>query len=290
MDMHVFQVESNKVLPQQGSILISSPFMNDYHFTRAVVLLIEHNDEGSMGIIMNKDFRYHILLNDLIPELEFAQRVPVYKGGPVSRETIFFLHTLKDLEGALPLGNGLYLNGDFNAVQQYILDGKPIEGVIRFFAGYAGWDHGQLAKEIKENSWLIGKAGKETLLNQHFRDLWHTSLNEMGGKYAIWARYPNTPPSTEIQLLDNQHIRIATAKRMRPLFQYRTLFVPARRKESAGRKVFHSDIGKQLMNSQITETVFFQQSQGVTPYPLPATGFIHHNPHLGPVVQRIKRT
>lgn len=137
MDMHVFQVESNKVLPQQGSILISSPFMNDYHFTRAVVLLIEHNDEGSMGIIMNKDFRYHILLNDLIPELEFAQRVPVYKGGPVSRETIFFLHTLKDLEGALPLGNGLYLNGDFNAVQQYILDGKPIEGVIRFFAGYA---------------------------------------------------------------------------------------------------------------------------------------------------------
>ena len=162
MDMHVFQVESNKVLPQQGSILISSPFMNDYHFTRAVVLLIEHNDEGSMGIIMNKDFRYHILLNDLIPELEFAQRVPVYKGGPVSRETIFFLHT-------------------------------PIEGVIRFFAGYAGWDHGQLAKEIKENSWLIGKAGKETLLNQHFRDLWHTSLNEMGGKYAIWARYPQYP-------------------------------------------------------------------------------------------------
>lgn len=82
---------------------------------------------------------------------------------------------------------------DFNAVQQYILDGKPIEGVIRFFAGYAGWDHGQLAKEIKENSWLIGKAGKETLLNQHFRDLWHTSLNEMGGKYAIWARYPQYP-------------------------------------------------------------------------------------------------
>ena len=45
----------------------------------------------------------------------------------------------------------------------------------------------------KENSWIIGKAGKETLLNQHFRDLWHTSLNEMGGKYAIWARYPQYP-------------------------------------------------------------------------------------------------
>ena len=67
----------------------------------------------------------------------------------------------------ISLGNGLYLNGDFNAVQQYILDGKPIEGVIRFFAGYAGWDHGQLAKEIKENSWLIGKVA-EVLVEQRF--------------------------------------------------------------------------------------------------------------------------
>lgn len=193
MDMHVFQIESNKVLPQKGSILMSSPFMNDYHFTRAVVLLIEHNEEGSMGIIMNKDFSYHILLNDLVPELELAQRVPVYKGGPVSRETIFFLHTLEDLEGALPLGDGLFLNGDFEAVQQYILDGKPLQGVFRFFAGYAGWENGQLMKEIKENSWLIGKAEKETLLNTHFRDLWRMSLSNMGGKYAIWARYPQHP-------------------------------------------------------------------------------------------------
>lgn len=193
MDMHVFQIESNKVLPQQGSILISSPFMNDYHFTRAVVLVIEHADTGTVGIIMNKDFRYHILLNDLVPALEFAQRVPVYKGGPVSRETIFFLHTLEDLEGAIPLGNGLFLNGNFDIVQQYILDGKPIEGVFRFFAGYAGWDNGQLMKEIKSNSWLIGKAGKETLLDMHFRELWRNSLSGMGGKYAIWARYPQYP-------------------------------------------------------------------------------------------------
>lgn len=193
MDMHVFQIESNKVLPQKGSILISSPFMNDYHFSRAVVLMIEHNDEGSMGIVMNKDFSYHITLNDLIPALEFAQRIPVYKGGPVDRETVFYLHTLGELDGALPLGNGLYLNGNFEAVQQYILDGKPVEGVFRFFAGYAGWENGQLMKEIKENSWLIGKAGKDMLLDMHYRDLWHNSLSNMGGKYAIWARYPKYP-------------------------------------------------------------------------------------------------
>ena len=193
MDMHVFQVESNKVLPQQGSILISSPFMNDYHFTRAVVLLIEHNDEGSMGIIMNKDFRYHILLNDLIPELEFAQRVPVYKGGPVSRETIFFLHTLKDLEGALPLGNGLYLNGDFSAVIQYILNGNPVEGFIRFFAGYAGWEHEQLEKEIDDDSWMVGEGTKTHLLDEDYHNLWFNSMNELGKPYSLWATYPQYP-------------------------------------------------------------------------------------------------
>ncbi len=191
--MHVFQIESNKTLPVKGSILISSPFLSDYHFTRSVVLLVEHNEEGSMGIIMNKDFRYHVLLNDLIPALELAPKIPVYKGGPVSRDTLFFLHTFKDLKGALPLGNGLYLNGDFEEVQQYILDGNPIEGVLRFFSGYAGWENGQLEKEIEENSWLISDGNKETLLNLHSRDLWRTSLTDLGGKYAIWARYPQYP-------------------------------------------------------------------------------------------------
>lgn len=193
MDMHVFQIESNKVLPVKGNILISSPFMSDYHFARSVVLLIEHNDEGSMGITMNKDFRYHVSLNDLVPDLGTTQRIPVYKGGPVSRDTIFFLHTLKDLEGALPLGNGLFLNGDFEEVQKYIREGNPIEGVLRFFSGYAGWDNGQLTKEIEENSWVISDSRKEPLLDMPYRDLWRTSLSDLGGKYVIWSKYPQYP-------------------------------------------------------------------------------------------------
>lgn len=193
MDMHVFQIESNKTLPAKGNILISSPFLKDYHFTRSVVLLIEHDEEGSIGIIMNKDFRYHVLLNDLIPALEFAQRVPIYKGGPVDRDTLFFLHTLKDLKGAIPLGYDLYLNGDFEEVKRYIMEGNPVEGVFRFFAGYAGWDHGQLEKEIEENSWLVSRESKSTLLDMRFQDLWRTSLSNLGGKYAIWARYPQYP-------------------------------------------------------------------------------------------------
>lgn len=160
MDMRIFQVKSNKALPHTGSILIASPLLYDYHFARSVVLMITHNSEGSMGIVMNKDFRYHISLNQLVPNLETAPLIPVYKGGPVDRSTIFFLHTLPDLEGSFPLGNGLFLNGDFERVQQYILAGNPIEGHIRFFAGYAGWNNTQLQKEINEDSWIIGETCK----------------------------------------------------------------------------------------------------------------------------------
>lgn len=58
MDMRIFQVKSNKALPHTGSILIASPLLYDYHFARSVVLMVTHNSEGSMGIVMNKDFRY----------------------------------------------------------------------------------------------------------------------------------------------------------------------------------------------------------------------------------------
>ncbi len=103
MDMRIFQVKSNKALPHTGSILIASPLLYDYHFARSVVLMVTHNSEGSMGIVMNKDFRYHISLNQLVPNLESAPSIPVYKGGPVGRNTIFFIHTLPELEGSLRL-------------------------------------------------------------------------------------------------------------------------------------------------------------------------------------------
>lgn len=109
------------------------------------------------------------------------------------RSTIFFLHALPDLEGSFPLGNGLFLNGDFERVQQYILAGNPIEGHIRFFAGYAGWNNTQLQKEINEDSWIIGETCKQHLLEENYRELWQTSMNELGNPYRLWAKYPQYP-------------------------------------------------------------------------------------------------
>ena len=193
MDMTIFQIESNKVLPHQGSLLISAPFLRDYHFSRSVVLVVEHNEEGTMGIVLNKSFSNLMTLNELVPDFAFLPPIPLYKGGPISRETIFYLHTLSFLKGALPLGNGLYLNGDFEAMKQYLMGGGPTQGVVRFFSGYAGWKPGQLKDEIKENTWLVSNDNHVDLLNMYLRDLWQEALTDMGGKYAIWARYPQYP-------------------------------------------------------------------------------------------------
>ena len=193
MDMTIFQIESNKELPRPGSLLISAPFLLDFNFARSVVLMIEHNDEGSMGIVLNKNFSHIMSLNDVVPELASLPPIPLYKGGPIGRDTLFYLHTFGDLKDALPLGNGLYMNGDFDQMKRYLLSGAPTQGLVRFFMGYAGWQKGQLRQEIESNTWIINNDSHVDLLHMYLRDLWKETLCEMGGKYAVWARYPKYP-------------------------------------------------------------------------------------------------
>ena len=193
MDMTIFQIESNKIHPRKGDLLISAPFLKDYYFARSVILMIENNDEGSMGIVLNKSFSNFMTLNEVIPELASLPPIPLYKGGPVERKTLFYLHSFSELKDALPLGNGLYVNGDFEQMKRYLLCGGSTQGYIRFFMGYTGWQKGQLKQEIETNTWIINKDSRLDLLNMNLRDLWKESLCDMGGKYAVWSHYPKYP-------------------------------------------------------------------------------------------------
>ena len=86
------------------------------------------------------------------------------------------------------------MNGDFNAIRQYIMEGNEIRGKIRFFLGYAGWDHQQLNQEIKENTWLVSTENTHSLMNEEeSQDLWKNSLGKLGGKYEMWSRFPQIP-------------------------------------------------------------------------------------------------
>lgn len=133
-------------------------------------------------------------LNDVLHDFHCTENIPIYKGGPLSTDTLFYLHTIEGIANTLPIRKGLYLNGDFEAIKHYILSGNPVKGKIRFFLGYSGWEYEQLNREIKENTWLINKESTATLMDETAsNELWKKALCKMGGKYELWSRFPQIP-------------------------------------------------------------------------------------------------
>ena len=188
----IFKIETNHVVPSRGKVLISEPFLSDEMFGRSVILLVDHSTDGTMGLVLNKPLP--LSLNDVLKEFKDINNIPIYKGGPLSTDTLFYLHTLKDVEDSLQIGKGVYLNGDFDAIRRYILQGNDIDGKIRFFLGYSGWEHDQLCQEIEENTWLIGSTGISSLMDEKgSAELWKNVLGQLGGKYEIWSRFPQIP-------------------------------------------------------------------------------------------------
>lgn len=188
----IFKIETNHVVPARGKVLISEPFLCDQMFGRSVILLVDHTQDGTMGLVLNKPLPLH--LDDVLEGFSCAENIPIYKGGPISTDTLFYLHTFEDISGSLPIAKGFYLNGDFDAVKKYLMQGNPFQGKIRFFLGYSGWEHDQLCQEIKENTWLVGNENIDSMLDEKSSmELWKNALGKLGSKYEMWSRFPQIP-------------------------------------------------------------------------------------------------
>ena len=184
-----FVIRSNSLEPKQGNILISEPLMNDFHFGRSVILLIDHvESEGSFGIIINK--RLSANVNQIVDDfLDFEGAA--YLGGPVSDNQLFFIHTLGDvIPESTPIIDGLYWGGDVETLKTLIATGIANEENTRFYLGYAGWDSGQLVDELVRNSWAIGSITTEQYLNIPPEQMWTTFVHQLGKSYQMWTRFP----------------------------------------------------------------------------------------------------
>ena len=190
---NIFKITHNNLLPAQGSILISEPFLQDAYFQRSVVLLVEHNTQGSMGFVLNK--KTDLIVNTFFPELEEYPEIPIYLVGPVSANRLFFIHSLGDLivPDSVKIKDRLYFDGDFEALKRYIQNGHSIEGKVKFFLGYSGWTEGQLGNEINKNSWVVSHAAKENVLLADGESFWKNSLEQLGSNYEAWTKYPKDP-------------------------------------------------------------------------------------------------
>lgn len=176
--------------PLPGRFLVSEPFMHDQNFQRTVVLLVEHNEEGSLGFVLNR--RLKVGLSELIEDMPDTA-APVFWGGPVEKYTLHFVHRIPDLPGARHVTGETYWNGNFTVLKDMIADGVVPAEDLTFFVGYSGWGEGQLTGELDRKSWIVAPENEQLIFGEDTSDLWRATLRGMGLKYQIISNYPVDP-------------------------------------------------------------------------------------------------
>jgi len=123
---------------KKGHLLIAEPsIIGDLSFNRSIILIADHNNEGSIGFILNKPLDF--TLQDLIPEIEIPFKV--YNGGPVEQDNLYYIHKIPELiPNSIEISKGLYWGGNFEKVTELIQNDKLNSDDIRFFLGYSGWE------------------------------------------------------------------------------------------------------------------------------------------------------
>ncbi len=177
--------------PAKGKFLVSEPFLEDPNFKRSVILLSEHNDEGTVGFILNKPV--DAMINDAITDFPpFDSNI--YFGGPVQTDTLHYIHVIGEkLPESKKIMNGIYWGGDFDILKLMIEAGQVKPSDIRFYVGYSGWGSAQLAKEIKEQSWILAPGNKQFTFSGNYKSLWRDVLKSMGKEYSILSNFPEDP-------------------------------------------------------------------------------------------------
>jgi putative transcriptional regulator len=178
-------------MPSTGDFLIAEPFMQDPNFQRTVVLLCQKQEDGYVGFTINKKIDF--IVGDLVEELADCT-MPLFDGGPVGKEQMFFLHSMPELiAGGIMLQKDLYWGGDFNQVKQLVQSQTIDPNRIKFIVGYSGWEAGQLEDEMQEKSWLIAPATKGLVFQEQSEEIWKSAVKLLGEEFKPIINYPKNP-------------------------------------------------------------------------------------------------
>ncbi|MFJ7997233.1 YqgE/AlgH family protein [Streptomyces sp. NPDC096310] len=175
-----------------GRLLVATPSLADPNFERAVVLLLDHDDEGSLGVVLNRPTPVGV--GDILePWGELAgEPGVVFQGGPVSLDSALGLAVIPGDEG--PLG----WRRVYGAIGLVDLETPPellarALGSLRIFAGYAGWGPGQLEGELREGAWYVVESEPGDVSSPRPESLWRAVLRRQRGELAMVATYPDDP-------------------------------------------------------------------------------------------------
>lgn len=131
----------------------------------------------------------------LFPELEHLPETPIYLGGPVASNRLFFVHSLGNavIPNSFPINDHLYFDGDFDALRDYMLSEHNFADKVKFFIGYSGWGKGQLKDEIKANSWAVGHSDDQRVFEDAGEAFWKYTVVNLGEQYKPWIQFPKDP-------------------------------------------------------------------------------------------------
>ncbi len=181
-----------QIPPAKGKLLIAAPFLSDPDFSRSVVFLCEHGEEGTMGFILNQPSA--LTLGDLLTDqLLFMPPLAIYQGGPVQPDTLHILHRMPEVLGGMPVAPGVYWGGSYETLKEIAREGNYKEQDLRLFMGYSGWSEGQLDREMTENSWLVGAATEQLLFETEPHLVWKQAISSLGSNYSFLANMPIDP-------------------------------------------------------------------------------------------------
>ena len=192
MDNNIFSVKPTGIDLKTGSILISSPFMEDSLFGRSVVLITDcTKNKGAIGLVLNKPTE--ISINDVSVDFPI-KNIPLYAGGPVQSERLFILHNYGNIiDGSVHIVNDIYWGGNKVQIEEYIKQGIIDPSNIKFFLGYSGWAANQLYDELETESWIISNISDtiNILDSKNYKsDLWKKYVLKFGNKYKKWLTFP----------------------------------------------------------------------------------------------------
>ena len=178
-----------------GQLLISLPSMQGDYFSHTVTLLIEHNEDGAFGLVVNRplDATLAELLGDqeLLEDAAIFDNIPLMESGPVEQNRLFFLHSHDGkLDNAYPVNDRIVLSTSLDLVQEIHTAAGHTD--IMAGLGYAGWSAGQLETEITENAWLHLPSTSDLVFDPHVDDIWHKAYARLGVNPGHYVNRPGS--------------------------------------------------------------------------------------------------
>ena len=168
----------------KNHFLISIPHMKDLLFEKSVIFLCEHDEQGAMGLIINKEINkdsisvnFNSESNQKIKFANYMDNNKLYIGGPVLTNKMLFLHNGDTGDKSLLLNEKISISSDITSLASIA---KSSNVKHKLFFGHAGWSQGQLEREIENGDWLLQKATSNLIFENQIEHIWLLATHSLG--------------------------------------------------------------------------------------------------------------